>query len=250
MSQNTTNEPSVIDLPPVAPPSWCQAWLDDEKARQLNKFGDSVLELAITATPLLKGVVVDECESDGWGEPEEGDEDHGPDTLESTPERTPQPYNAEPWVCSEYLHTVYDPSELKLRVDEMAELMSRHAMNFDVIAFRGTSGAAMAYTLSYLLGKPVLCVRKNSDNSHCTQAVEGMKGWRRVAIIDDFVSSGDTLNKIRTAIIDDAAEAHTWTPEITHVFLFAEDKNEEQFKRRTAHFSWTRDVVYEHLATT
>lgn len=71
--------------------------------------------------------------------------------------------------------------------------------DFDAIAFTGTSGAGLAYVLSYKLKIPLICVRKK-DRSHYTKRIEGAYLSNRFLIVDDFISSGNTMKRIISSI--------------------------------------------------
>ena len=72
--------------------------------------------------------------------------------------------------------------------------------SFDAIAFTGTSGAALAYPLSYLLGVPLICVRKSIRDNHFGSKLEGYVTAKKYIIVDDFVQSGKTINGINKSI--------------------------------------------------
>lgn len=76
----------------------------------------------------------------------------------------------------------------------------RRKVKFDAIAFTGSSGAALAYPLSYILGLPLICVRKSPKDSHFGLRLEGYVSASRYIIVDDFIESGRTINKIQRAI--------------------------------------------------
>lgn len=107
-----------------------------------------------------------------------------------------------------YMQSTLRPDELKKLIDEIAPVMLdlQKKLKFDVIAFRGFSGASVAFPLSYATGIPLLLVRKADadgrpiDSSH-GWALEGNFGTdiNRYIILDDFICSGDTVRStIRT----------------------------------------------------
>lgn len=108
-------------------------------------------------------------------------------------------------IKSDYLHRVYDVSEFaelaKKTVHAARRMMEK--VPFDSIAFTGSSGAAMAYILSAELRIPLMCVRKESDNSHYTKShgcFEGFLKAQRYAFVDDFISSGSTFRRVREVV--------------------------------------------------
>lgn len=78
--------------------------------------------------------------------------------------------------------------------------------NFDAMVFRGTSGVALAPAIFAFTGIPMLHARKH-DGSHAGAICEGYRGRYPVsmrdpdppppsyAFIDDFISSGATLDE-------------------------------------------------------
>lgn len=136
--------------------------------------------------------------------------------------RRPAPAKPEPEArtISSYLHSVYEPGRLKTTVGRVVELMTPHLGDFDAIAFRGSSGAAVAYPLSYVLGKPLIHIRK--ELGHTYSKVEGMFGAKRVAIVDDFVCSGETLRILWQELVDGYEKRGYSKPVLAHLFLYSE----------------------------
>ena len=103
-----------------------------------------------------------------------------------------------------YLDKVYtSPDKYAALVKEASKTVKRlqKKLNFDAIAFRGTSGAAMAYPISVATGIPLICVRKVKERSH-GRPVEGSHKFevKSYLIVDDFIESGNTIDKIIDAI--------------------------------------------------
>lgn len=102
---------------------------------------------------------------------------------------------------SDYLSKLYDPVDLKKTVTRTAKKIKRlqKKLKFDAIAFRGQSGAAVAYPVSMLTGIPLILVRKK-ESSH-GQAIEGPASLvNRYVVLDDFICEGTTVNAIIKAI--------------------------------------------------
>jgi len=78
---------------------------------------------------------------------------------------------------------------------------------FDAIAFRGLSGALLAPIVALQMGKTLIAVRKG-ESTHSSRDVEGDYGARRYVIIDDIVSSGDTVRAIIADIKTENPEAY------------------------------------------
>jgi len=102
-----------------------------------------------------------------------------------------------------YLDSIFQ-SPLKYRrlinkiADQMAALKKQ--TKFTAIAFRGTSGAALAYPLSAQLNIPIICVRKLTEISHGLRIEGTQRNIKKYVIIDDFMESGKTIKAILDAI--------------------------------------------------
>lgn len=122
-----------------------------------------------------------------------------------------------PWdangIRTDYLGKVYEVKTFVDIVDNTVRVLKkfRKTTPFDAIAFTGTSGAAVAYPLSYRMKLPLLCVRKPTENSHYVSSgngeIEGYIDTKRYLIIDDFTCSGDTIRRIIDVIAKDLPSA-------------------------------------------
>lgn len=102
-----------------------------------------------------------------------------------------------------YLDSIFQsPLKYKRLIDKIADQMTalKKKSSFSGIAFRGQSGAAMAYPLSAQLNIPLICVRKPKENSHGFNVEGSSRSIRRYVIIDDFMESGETIKAILAAI--------------------------------------------------
>lgn len=97
-----------------------------------------------------------------------------------------------------YLDKVYDPKGYPRLVERVIKRVEklRKKLKFDTIAFRGSSGAAMAFPVACRLRLKLAHVHKTKSHAYRQGDVEGTDEARRFLIIDDFVESGSTLKKI------------------------------------------------------
>ena len=104
-------------------------------------------------------------------------------------------------VRTDYLGSVFDPSRFGHTV-KRALVLARKALEkeeFDSIAFTGNSGAALAYILASELGVALICIRKETDNSHYSQGGQRLEGYtaaKRYLFVDDFICSGRTYENV------------------------------------------------------
>lgn len=106
-----------------------------------------------------------------------------------------------------YCRGQYDPSTLRQYAADTAwachEVMRR--LNVDTIAVTGKSGMSVVFAAQMLDPFNFMVVRKETDQSHGCR-FEGRNGHivRRYAILDDFVSSGQTVRNMWEAISADS----------------------------------------------
>ena len=102
-----------------------------------------------------------------------------------------------------YLESIYEsPLKYKRLINKIADQLAdlKKKTKFGAIAFRGTSGAAMAYPLSAQLNIPLICVRRAKEPSHGFSIEGTQRNIRKYVIIDDFMESGKTIKAILAAI--------------------------------------------------
>lgn len=107
--------------------------------------------------------------------------------------------------CPDYTRQIYSDGfsslidRLAIRVMEIQE-----AHPFDAIVGCGHSGLPVLGALSYVLRIPIITVRKGTTDSHSTNLVEGHLSFPRPSylIVDDLVSSGETVGHMVWAIED------------------------------------------------
>jgi adenine/guanine phosphoribosyltransferase-like PRPP-binding protein len=87
--------------------------------------------------------------------------------------------------------------------------------SFDAIAFTGTSGAGIAFPLSYFLKLPLLHIPKSGVYRHSANSLEGTVNSKKYVIVDDFIASGDTVRRIERTISTQT------TAKPVAIFLFA-----------------------------
>jgi len=93
------------------------------------------------------------------------------------------------------------PYYIDLNIMEyMVKLANR--IDYDVIAGIETSGIVHAAYLGCLLNKPIAYIRKKPKGHGTKSLVEGLINGRRVLLIDDVVTTGNTLIKAIKSIRD------------------------------------------------
>ena len=70
--------------------------------------------------------------------------------------------------------------------------------NFDAIAFSGSSGCALAFSIAATLTMPLIYVRKQGEKSHgsMVECNNYKKEIKTYLIVDDFVDTGNTVEYI------------------------------------------------------
>lgn len=121
-----------------------------------------------------------------------------------------------PEIEAEYLVEIFKPKMFKPLIDRAIRTIQNFENDnpFDGIAFSGVSGAALAFPISYLTGKHLICVRKE-PSSHGKHKVIGLVNAERYIIVDDQIDSGATINRIVTSIGERSPEA-----ELVGIYVF------------------------------
>jgi hypothetical protein len=104
-----------------------------------------------------------------------------------------------------YLGCIYYPKAYVKVVEAVACYLEKIEGEFETLAFSGSSGAAVAYPVAALIGCHLSHVRK-ADGNHFSSRNGRVEGYHhgngiipepcRYIIIDDFVESGGTLERI------------------------------------------------------
>jgi len=112
--------------------------------------------------------------------------------------------------CSSYHEKTFRPGSLKAIVNRVIKKLEklRQEIKFDAIAFRGISGSSIAYPVSAIAGYHLIEVRRapglrnGKGNSHHGSTIEGSSSRKikRYIILDDFISSGKTVEEIAKTI--------------------------------------------------
>ena len=100
-----------------------------------------------------------------------------------------------------YLDSIFvSPLKYRKLIDRIADQMAdlKKKKRFSAIAFRGESGAALAYPLSAKLNIPIVCIRK--ARSHGFRVEGSHRDIRKYVIIDDFMETGNTIRAILKSI--------------------------------------------------
>lgn len=106
-----------------------------------------------------------------------------------------------------YLEGLFNKEHLPRFIERACEALSLYDAQFpfEGIAFRGMSGAGIAFPVCARLGKFPMLVRKN-DSSH-GDPFEGCTSVKHYVIVDDFVDTGATLGETISKVSDWAPQA-------------------------------------------
>lgn len=96
----------------------------------------------------------------------------------------------------------------------------RKTMKIDALAFCGSSGAAIAFPLAMRNNVPMIYVRKRGEKSHGSRVECNDEGINTYIIVDDFISTGDTVRHIMGSI-KECAKRYSWkAPKCLGILLF------------------------------
>jgi adenine/guanine phosphoribosyltransferase-like PRPP-binding protein len=98
----------------------------------------------------------------------------------------------------------------------------REELNVDAIAFTGSSGAAIGFTLAFLHQVPLIYVRKEDETCHGSMIESNGVGIqiKKYLIVDDFIGTGATVTRIITKIRIAAQERGAVRPKPVGVLCF------------------------------
>ena len=107
-----------------------------------------------------------------------------------------------------YLRNTFNPKLLRATVHAVNRKLKNMAkdLTWDVLAFRGNSGAGVCYALAYKYGWNICCMRKPAEKSH-GQMVEASIHFDSYLIVDDFMSSGSTVRGMIEDMHDEVKRA-------------------------------------------
>lgn len=148
-----------------------------------------------------------------------------------------------------YLDSVFESSSKFGRlVDKIADKMItlQAEVPFQAIAFRGASGAAMAYPISAQLNIPLIYVRKPREQSHGDNIEGTNREITKYIIVDDFIETGKTIKDIIKAI-DDAADRYydLHCPiKCVGIVLYAEQDPDSEFHKDFTKHGGTKIPIY------
>ncbi len=102
-------------------------------------------------------------------------------------------------VASGYSRHQFQHEELRATAQRIAKRIPEllHSLGADAVVVTGKSGMSVAFAAMMFADLPLVVVRKRGENSHGSM-IDGVEGLvvRKYIILDDFVSSGDTVRTI------------------------------------------------------
>lgn len=96
---------------------------------------------------------------------------------------------------SGYMSAVYDDTNSLINRAHVA----LRGVDYDTMVGTGLSGSLIIPILARAFDKHWLLIRKDNDGTHSCRIAEGNLGQRWI-FVDDFISSGDTRDRVRTKV--------------------------------------------------
>lgn len=120
----------------------------------------------------------------------------------------------------------------KTTIERVAEAMQTlvTSVGFDAIAFTGSSGACIAYPVSYITGIPLIYVRKDGESTH-GEPIEAEGDFNKYIILDDFVCSGSTIEHVYKRL-DERNRLFTKKLRCLGVALYKEDMDSSEISAK------------------
>jgi adenine/guanine phosphoribosyltransferase-like PRPP-binding protein len=75
-------------------------------------------------------------------------------------------------------------------------------LGFEQIVCTGISGQSIAWPVGYVTEIPVAVVRRKGEKQHHGYSVENFTRNQKYIILDDFISSGDTVKHVIKSLVD------------------------------------------------
>lgn len=127
------------------------------------------------------------------------------DSRRFTPPKPPRPRgDALPWAVDDYLEDGICVERRYDVVQNILKVLKKIDKKNEVgaIVATGTSGLIIAPIIAYITGIPLVTINKEGDGSHSDYLVRGMMNSGDYIIIDDFIDSGRTVDRIINSIYD------------------------------------------------
>lgn len=121
-------------------------------------------------------------------------------------------------------------------------------LDIDTVVCRGFSGATVAPVVAHALGVKWALVRKKGESTHSCRNIEGDIDGKYV-IIDDFISTGDTVNKIIEEVGDKAkcVGVYLYDPVWLAGFTKEDSKGEAAARVTCAIINWLKPKAKKSL---
>jgi adenine/guanine phosphoribosyltransferase-like PRPP-binding protein len=110
-----------------------------------------------------------------------------------------------------WLACLFNPEKLEKVANILSKQINSDKLKLKInsIAVTGISGVAIGGLLSYKTKLPLVIVRKVSEHTHSSKHVE-YSDWLEnlnYCIVDDLISSGDTIERIKKNIEDETEDS-------------------------------------------
>ncbi len=104
-------------------------------------------------------------------------------------------------------------------------------VKFDTIAFRGNSGASVAFPVAVEMGIQMALIRKGKDqeSSH-GDPIEGAGEMKNYIILDDFIFSGTTIDTIYNKIQTRAKDLQHTDVKCVGIALYNNDSSKKIYR--------------------
>lgn len=152
------------------------------------------------------------------------------------------------YLYAEY-HDITDPKNLTKVVDKVADAikawMAKQPATLPQITHMvvtGISGQSIGWPVSYKIGLPLAVVKKEGEKGHTSGNIIGTGELGDYVILDDLISSGNTINRVVDQI--NRAEVQQATPDwetpgkgkpkLRAIFLHNSGSYESTFKPNNA----------------
>lgn len=151
------------------------------------------------------------------------------------------------FVCG-YMDSFYRPSTEQIEI--WSEIIIEHAANVNGLVGTGMSGSLVIPLLAQYMEVDYVLLRRENDSSHSDSRWNGKMGDRLV-IVDDFVESGKTLERLLRAISKEQVymsmgRLYEFPVEVAGMLCYQDDA----WRRNTGHGFWDQFTEIDQVLET
>jgi len=143
---------------------------------------------------------------------------------------------------------MFDPESQSKIIKKCVKVIRKSFKDIEYIAVTGLSGLIIGSPVAFLCNKRLIVIRKGTEESHADYDVEGIpnSGADKYIILDDFISSGNTINRIYNEI-NNPKRVTLSKLKLVGMLFYRSSVSKDNIKRRDILPALTNIPVHEFL---